>query len=59
MSEILAIPEATRLSQSKASDPRASAWVSANAGAGKTTVLSQRVMRLLLDGVPTRPHPVL
>ena len=58
MSQVLVIPEATRLSQSKASDPRVSAWVSANAGAGKTDVLSHRVVRLLLDGVPTRPHPV-
>ena len=28
-----------------------SAWVSANAGSGKTYVLAQRVIRLLLDGV--------
>jgi ATP-dependent helicase/nuclease subunit A len=38
--------------QAQASDPRNSAWVSANAGSGKTTVLVQRVIRLLLDGVP-------
>ena len=38
--------------QAQASDPRASAWVSANAGSGKTTVLVRRVIRLLLDGVP-------
>jgi ATP-dependent helicase/nuclease subunit A len=37
--------------QVSASDPRASAWVSANAGSGKTHVLAQRVKRLLLDGV--------
>jgi ATP-dependent helicase/nuclease subunit A len=35
---------------SPASDPRASAWVSANAGAGKTHLLADRVTRLLLDG---------
>ena len=38
--------------QRRASDPRRSAWVSANAGSGKTHVLAQRVLRLLLAGVP-------
>jgi ATP-dependent helicase/nuclease subunit A len=33
-----------------ATDPAVSAWVSANAGAGKTHVLTDRVTRLLLDG---------
>ena len=37
--------------QSRASDPTASAWVSANAGSGKTYVLTRRVIRLLLQGV--------
>ena len=37
--------------QRAASDPAVSAWVSANAGSGKTHVLAQRVIRLLLDGV--------
>jgi len=41
----------TEEAQRTASDPRASAWVSANAGAGKTHVLKMRVLRLLLDGV--------
>ncbi len=31
--------------------PAVSAWVSANAGSGKTYVLAQRVIRLLLDGI--------
>ena len=31
--------------------PDRSAWVSANAGSGKTKVLSDRVLRLLLEGV--------
>jgi ATP-dependent helicase/nuclease subunit A len=48
----LAIPEPLRLRQARASDPRSSAWVSANAGSGKTHVLTQRVLRLLLDGTP-------
>jgi ATP-dependent helicase/nuclease subunit A len=38
-----------------ASDPRRSAWVSANAGAGKTYTLANRVARLLLaDAKPER-----
>jgi len=36
--------------QRKASNPKGSAWVSANAGSGKTHVLAQRVVRLLLNG---------
>ena len=46
------IPAGTRIAQARASDPRASAWVSANAGSGKTHVLAQRVLRLLLGGAP-------
>lgn len=46
-----AIPAAVRATQARASDPAASAFVSANAGSGKTHVLVQRVIRLLLDGV--------
>ncbi len=45
------IPEAVRTAQVRASDPAASAFVSANAGSGKTHVLVQRVIRLLLEGV--------
>src|SRR5260221_12674131 len=45
------IPAAVRATQARASDPAASAFVSANAGSGKTHVLVQRVIRLLLDGV--------
>tara|TARA_R110002094_G_scaffold11985_4_gene21944 strand:+ start:11437 stop:14961 length:3525 start_codon:yes stop_codon:yes gene_type:complete len=46
----LPIPEDTRQRQRLASDPGLSAWVSANAGSGKTYVLSRRVIRLLLAG---------
>ncbi|MPT23940.1 MAG: double-strand break repair helicase AddA, partial [Starkeya sp.] len=37
--------------QTSASDPMFSAWVSANAGSGKTHVLARRVIRLLMRGV--------
>lgn len=36
--------------QDAAADPAASVWVSASAGTGKTHVLTNRVLRLLLDG---------
>jgi len=39
-------PASTREAQRRASDPGGSAWVSANAGSGKTHVLVQRVLRL-------------
>jgi ATP-dependent helicase/nuclease subunit A len=45
------IPEAVLRLQITASDPAVSAWVAANAGSGKTHVLAQRVIRLLLEGV--------
>src|SRR6185312_11948704 len=51
------IPDAVRAAQMRASDPAASAFVSANAGSGKTHVLVQRVIRLLLAGVP--PEKIL
>jgi len=52
MSHDLVIPDYTREAQRRAANPRASAWVSANAGAGKTKVLTDRVVRLLLAGSP-------
>ena len=38
--------------QRRAADPARSVWVEASAGTGKTKVLSDRVLRLLLNGVP-------
>ena len=43
---------APTMDQSSASDPSASAWVTASAGTGKTRVLTDRVLRLLLAGTP-------
>ncbi len=47
----VAVPAETARQQSRASDPAASAWVTANAGSGKTTVLVRRVLRLMLADV--------
>ena len=44
-------------SQRRATTPGHSAWVEANAGTGKTKVLTDRVTRLLLDGV--KPERIL
>ncbi|MBC7952699.1 MAG: double-strand break repair helicase AddA [Rhodospirillaceae bacterium] len=43
--------------QRKAADPQASVWVVASAGTGKTKVLTDRVLTLLLAG--TAPHKIL
>ncbi len=43
--------------QRRASNPQKSVWVEASAGTGKTKVLSDRVLRLLLSGV--RPSKIL
>jgi len=44
------LPERVLKPQFTASDPAVSAWASANAGSGKTHVLTQRVIKLLLRG---------
>lgn len=43
-------PHSATERQIAASDPSASVWVSASAGTGKTRVLTDRVLRLLLSG---------
>lgn len=43
--------------QARAARPEASVWVSASAGSGKTKVLADRVLRLLLTG--TQPQRIL
>lgn len=50
-SEEAEILGSTIANQHRASNPGNSAWVSANAGSGKTFVLAQRVIRLLLNNV--------
>ncbi len=57
MTTIRIIPDAVRRQQTEASDPAAAVFVSANAGAGKTHVLAQRVIRLMLDGAPEGVDP--
>lgn len=57
MSRVPVVPADTAARQARATDPAASAWVSANAGSGKTYVLVERVVRLLLAG--TDPGRIL
>ncbi|SCA56451.1 ATP-dependent nuclease subunit A [Candidatus Terasakiella magnetica] len=45
------------IAQRQASDPKASVWVAANAGTGKTKVLTDRVLSLMVTG--TKPHHIL
>ena len=51
------IPEHVKRTQGRAADPEISAFVSANAGSGKTHVLVQRVIGLLLRDTP--PEKIL
>lgn len=51
------IPAKVRDDQTRASNPERSVFVSANAGSGKTHVLVNRVIRLLLAGTP--PEKIL
>ncbi len=57
MSETANIATEADTNQARASDPTASAWVSANAGTGKTEVLVKRCLRLFLAGA--RPESIL
>ncbi len=53
----LVVPSDTSQSQALAGNPEYSIWVEANAGSGKTFVLTTRVLRLLLAGV--KPQSIL
>src|SRR5262245_3829278 len=57
MNDLAPLPRETDRNQARASDPDASAWVSANAGTGKTEVLVRRVLRLLIAG--SKPECIL
>ena len=50
-------PQVRTTAQVTAANPQSSVWVSANAGTGKTQVLTDRITRLLLDGV--KPERIL
>src|SRR5437762_1828698 len=55
MGEILMPLQIAGLAQQLAAHPHHSAWVAASAGSGKTKVLTDRVLNLLLEGcVPER-----
>jgi ATP-dependent helicase/nuclease subunit A len=58
MSLALTPRQEAQQAQGRASDPVASAWVGASAGSGKTKVLTDRVLRLLL-APGTRPGAIL
>lgn len=45
--------------QNSASNPVHSVWVSANGGAGKTHILVERIIRLLLPPYHCQPHKIL
>lgn len=56
MNDLSPVAIATR-QQARAADPESSVWVSASAGTGKTKVLTDRVLALMLDG--TAPQRIL
>ncbi len=57
MRAVDSIPADVRRLQKEVANPAVSAWVAANAGAGKTHVLAQRVINLLLEDV--EPEKIL
>lgn len=57
MADAIPRPDDATRAQHIAADPERSTWLTANAGSGKTSVLTDRVARLLLGG--TRPERIL
>ncbi len=57
MSTLKTVPDAVKQKQREVANPDVSAWVAANAGSGKTHVLAQRVINLLLENV--EPEKIL
>ncbi len=61
--DLLVAAENPSARQREAAEPSVTAWVSASAGTGKTKVLTDRVLRLLLpqgEGIPgSPPHRIL
>ena len=57
MSTLKTVPDAVKQKQREVANPAVSAWVAANAGSGKTHVLAQRVINLLLENV--EPEKIL
>jgi ATP-dependent helicase/nuclease subunit A len=51
------IPDDVRRQQRAAANPKVSSWLAANAGSGKTHVLAQRVINLLLEDI--EPEKIL
>src|SRR5580704_12037794 len=51
------IPDEVRRQQRTAANPKVSSWLAANAGSGKTHVLAQRVINLLLEDI--EPEKIL
>src|SRR5258707_7392966 len=57
VSDLFSGPSNTDRVQRRALDPAASVWVSASAGTGKTKVLTERLLTLMLNG--TEPARIL
>jgi len=57
--DIKTLKETHLARQNSASNPKHSVWVSANAGAGKTHILVERIIRLLLPPYNCLPHKIL